>query len=182
MPCCCAVAFNSLEWAWARETWKWLIYITFSFLFSSKNTSPRESTATTIPPVPLDTDSVFQPVPRGARDFLSLVPVIVAVALPELLAPDSFGCATGDALLEFGRGEGSPSERWKGVSTEAANAVLAFVFRPGSTRVARSDEPLHLRRKTRQPSIRCTPVLSRSTIGGGTQYPLTSPIFFSPSL
>ena len=160
MPCCCSVAFNSLEWAWERETWKGLIYITFLFLFSSKNTSPRESTATTIPPVPLDTDSVFQSVSRVTRDLLSLVPVIAAVALPELLAPDSFRCATGDALLEFGRGEGGPSERWKGVSTEAANAVLAFVFHPGSTRVARSDEPLHLRGKTRRPSIRCTPIFS----------------------
>ena len=33
IPCCWAVAFNTLEWAWARETWKWLIFNTFLFCF-----------------------------------------------------------------------------------------------------------------------------------------------------
>ena len=33
IPCCWAVAFNTLEWAWARETWKWLISNNFLFCF-----------------------------------------------------------------------------------------------------------------------------------------------------
>ena len=31
IPCCRAVAFSTLEWAWARGTWKWLISNTLFF-------------------------------------------------------------------------------------------------------------------------------------------------------
>ena len=59
------------------------------------------------------------------------------------------------------------SERWEGGSAKVANAVLAFAFRPGSTLVARSDDPLHLRGNTRRSSSKCVPVLESFNDCGG---------------
>ena len=82
------------------------------------------------------------------------------LVLQELLTPD-FWRATGEVTLLFGRGEGGPSERCKGGSTKAANAVLAFAFPPGNTLVACTDDPLHLRGNSRQPPSKWAPVLFR---------------------
>ena len=94
--------------------------------------------------------------------MFSLVLATAFLVLRELLTLYFFWCATGEDTLAFGRGEGGPSERWERGSAKIANAVHAFEFRPDSTLVARSDEPMHLWRKTRQPSSKCAPVLFNS--------------------
>ena len=62
-----------LEWAWARETWKWLISTTFLLFFVSK-TPPGESTAAAIPALPLKTDSDSPPFFRAILGFSPLLP------------------------------------------------------------------------------------------------------------
>ena len=109
------------------------------FLFLSMNTPPAESTAAAIPAFPLNINSHSLPVPHAAREFCSLTPETALLVLLELPTPDSFWRATGEATLEFGRGEGGPSERWEGGSTKVANVALAFAFPSGSTLGARSE-------------------------------------------
>ena len=55
-----------------------------------------------------------------------------------------FSWATGELTLLYRTGEGGPSERWEGGSANVARAVVALAFPPGSTLVARWDDPLLL--------------------------------------
>ena len=132
--------------------------ITFFFFFLSTNTPSGESTAAAISPFPLDIDSDFPAVPHGTQKNISLVPAAATLVLQELLTTNLFWCAAEETTLEFGRGKRVRQNGGKG-SAKVANAIHEFAFRPGSTQVARNDEPLHLRGKTRRPSGGCAPVL-----------------------
>ena len=123
---------------------KCLISTTFFFSFLSKHTPPGESLAAAIPVFPLNIDSDSLPVCHATRERFSLISATAFLVVQELLKPDLLWCATGEATLGFGWGEGDPSEWWEGGSTKVANAVLAFAFLAGSTLVARIDDPLHL--------------------------------------
>ena len=50
--------------------------------------------------------------------FFSPIPVTALLVLQGLITPDLYWCATGEATLLFGRGEGGPSEQWEGGSTK----------------------------------------------------------------
>ena len=104
-----AVAFNILEWAWARGTWKRL-KSTICFFLLSVSTPPGGRTAATIPAFPLDIDSDSLPVSHATQECCSLKPATAFLVLQELLTPYLFWCATGGAILKFDREERSSSE------------------------------------------------------------------------
>ena len=132
--------------------------ITFFYLCMSN--PPGESAAAAIPAFPSKTDSDTTPFSHAT---LELFPPILAPALlvlQELLMSD-FSCATGEVTLLYCTGEGGPSERWEGGSANVASAVHAFACPPGSTLVARRDDPLLLRGNMRRPPSKWAPVLFR---------------------
>ena len=131
-------------------------YLTL-FLFLFMNTPPGESTAAAIPALPLS-DS-----PPCSCTTLGIFTPLLALALlvlQDLLTP-YFWCATGEATLRYGTGEGGPSLRWEGRFATVVSVVFAFACPPGSTLVARRDDPLLLRGNTRRPPSRWAPVLFR---------------------
>ena len=128
-------------------------------LFLYLNSPPEESTATAIPPFPLDMDPEFFPVSHGTRDFFSLVSGTAFLDPQEILTPEFVRCAMGEATLGFGMEEEGSSKRCKDGTSKGTNEVLAPAFRLGRTLVTRNDEPLHLRGNIKRPSSKGTLVL-----------------------
>ena len=80
MPCCCAVAFTTLEWVWARETLKWLISNTLlKVLFT--NNPPGESPAAAILSFPLKTDSDSSRFPHATLEIFPPIPAPALLVL-----------------------------------------------------------------------------------------------------
>ena len=145
------VAFNTLEWAWARETWKWLISSTLFYfclgtihqgralLQPSHHSHPKQ--AQTLLPFSMLQLELFSPI---------LAPALLV--LQELLIRD-VSCATGEVTLLYCTGEGG--------SANVASALLALACPPGITLVARRDDRLLLRGNTRRPFSKWAPVCSK---------------------
>ena len=120
-----------------------------SFFFFFMNTLPGESTAAVIPAFTLKTDSDSSPYPHATLELFPPIPASALLALQIVLIRD-FSSATGEVILFYCTWEGGPSERWEGGSANVASAVLVFACPPGSTLVARRDDPLLLRGNTRR--------------------------------
>ena len=142
IPCCWAVTFNTLEWAWARETGKWLMPNTLFFFFLGTTLQER---ALLQPSHHYRSKQTQTLLPFHAA--IELVPPIPAPALLVLqeLLPLDVSCATGEVTLRCCTGEGG--------SANVASALLALACPFGITLVARRDDPLLLRGSTRRPTI-----------------------------
>ena len=103
----------------------------------------------TLHPVPVPTLGIFTPL---------LAPALLV--LQGLFTPN-FWCATGEATLRYGTGKDGSSLRWEGGNATVVSAVFALACSPGSTLVARKDDPLLLRGNTSRPPTRWAPVLFR---------------------
>ena len=142
IPCCWAMAFSTLEWAWARRTWKLLISTT-PFLLLLMNNPPGESTAAVIPSLPLKTDADSSPFFHAASMELFTPTPTSALPLLQELPELDVSCATGEVTLRYCTGEGGS------VSASVASALLALACVSGITPVARRDDPFLLYGGTR---------------------------------
>ena len=152
IPCCWAVAFNTLEWAWARETWRWLISITLFFIFVDEQSTRREHCRSHTITTTRNRRRLFFLFPCGIIELFTPTPVPALPLLQELLVLD-VSCATGEVTLRYCTGEGG--------SVNVASALLALACAPGITLVARRDDPFLLQGNTRRPFSKWASVLFR---------------------
>ena len=148
--CCWAVAFSTLEWAWARETWKWLISNTLFYfclgtihqgraLLQSSHHSHSKQTQTLLP-----------------------FPMLKINFSRQSQHPRCSSCKNYSYVM-FRAQRGKLHDctvQGKG-SANVASAVFALACPPGITLVVRRDDPLLLRGNTRRPFSKWDPVLFR---------------------